>query len=147
MYKNYILSTLFKILVPDRPLQNWADVPVLYSSSLSVFYFIYSSLYVSIPIFQFISPPIYPTPHPTSCTPAPSSHIFGFIRDNSFPGLTLWWHFISMRNLLTVRVNLSLLKVYPDLTQPGTCRLMSICKINGKITEVIRKNKQAMALP
>ena len=35
----------------------WVEFPVLYSSSLLVTYFIYSSMYMSIPIFQFIPLP------------------------------------------------------------------------------------------
>ena len=40
----------------------WEDFPVLYSRSLLVIYFIYSSVYVTIPVSQFI-PPFFP-PNP-----------------------------------------------------------------------------------
>ena len=39
----------------------WVEFPVLYSRSLEVTYFIYTSVYMSIPIFQFIPSP-YLTP-------------------------------------------------------------------------------------
>ena len=36
----------------------WVEFPVLYSRSLIVIYFIYGSVYMSIPISQFIPPPL-----------------------------------------------------------------------------------------
>ena len=39
----------------------WVEFPVLYSRSLLVIYFIYSSVYMSIPISQFIPPPLPPS--------------------------------------------------------------------------------------
>ena len=38
--------------------ENWVESPVLYSMSLLVMYFIYSSVYLSIPVSQFIPPPL-----------------------------------------------------------------------------------------
>ena len=38
----------------------WVEFPVLYSRFLLVIYFIYSSVYVSIPLSQFIPFPIFP---------------------------------------------------------------------------------------
>ena len=35
----------------------WVEFPVLYSRSLLVIYFTYSSVYMSVPISKFISPP------------------------------------------------------------------------------------------
>ena len=46
----------------------------------------------------------------------------------------------------SLEVDRPLVKVYPDLSQPGTCRLKRIYDIYGNITAVTRKNKQAVAL-
>ena len=48
-----IYTLFFKIIFPYRPLQSIA-FPVLNSSFLLVIYFIYSSVYMSVPISQFI---------------------------------------------------------------------------------------------
>ena len=53
--------------------ENWIKFPVLYSRSLLVIYFIYSSVYMSIPISHFISPWLPPV-----------SHKFVFYTCNSF---------------------------------------------------------------
>ena len=57
------VSSLFLDSFPYRPLEYWVEFPVLYSKSLSVIYFIYSSMYMSIPISQFIPPPLPPGNH------------------------------------------------------------------------------------
>ena len=49
------IATLFKILFPYGSLQN-VEFPLLYSRSLLVIYFIYSNVYMSIPVSQFIPP-------------------------------------------------------------------------------------------
>ena len=51
----YILSFFFfKILLPDRSLEYWVEFPVLCSRPLLVTCFIYSGVYMSLPISQFI---------------------------------------------------------------------------------------------
>ena len=66
MYSKVIhihMSTLFKIIFPYRSLQN-IEFPVLYSMFLLVFYFMYSGVYMSIPVFPFIPPlPLYSGNH------------------------------------------------------------------------------------
>ena len=52
----YIYLLFFKILFPYRSLQSTAQFPVLYGRTLLVTYFIYSGVYMSISIFQFITP-------------------------------------------------------------------------------------------
>ena len=52
------ISTLFKILFPYRSLEYRVEFPVLYSRFLLVIYIIYSSVYMSIPISQFILIPL-----------------------------------------------------------------------------------------
>ena len=55
------VSTLFQILFPFRLLQNTEQSSLLlYSRSLLVIYFIYSSVYMSVPISQFIPPLPFP---------------------------------------------------------------------------------------
>ena len=57
MYK-YIPSFLdFLPICIFLPTEHWAELPVLYSRSSLVIYFIHSSVYMSIPISQFIPPP------------------------------------------------------------------------------------------
>ena len=56
------ISTLFQILFPPGPLQSFErSFPVLYFRSLLVNYFIYSGVYISIPISHYI-PPSTPFP-------------------------------------------------------------------------------------
>ena len=49
------MSTLFKIIFPYRSLQS-IEFPVLYSMFLLLFYFMYSGVYMPIPVFPFIPP-------------------------------------------------------------------------------------------
>ena len=53
------ISILFQILFPHGSLQS-VKFPGLYSRSLLAIYFIYSSMYVTVPISQFIPFPAFP---------------------------------------------------------------------------------------
>ena len=71
--KSIHISTLFKILFPYRSQKSNEQSSVLYSRSLLAIYFIYSSVYMSIPTFQLIPSPDSP----------PGSHKFVFYICNS----------------------------------------------------------------
>ena len=58
----YIYSPCFRLFFPDRLSQS-VEFPVLHSRFLLVIYFIYSSVYMAIPVYQCIPLPITPNNH------------------------------------------------------------------------------------
>ena len=61
---NQLYIYIYPLFLDSFPItEYWVEFPVLYRRSLLVIYFIYSSVLMSIPIFQFIPPPRPPANH------------------------------------------------------------------------------------
>ena len=105
----YTVCVFIKLFLDYFPIlvitEYWIEFPVLYSKSLLVIYFIYSSVYMSIPISQFIPSPPSPLANTRLFSTSVTLFLAGYFKLSSMVVLELWmWHkkeIFSVQSLLT----------------------------------------------